>query len=126
MDSPAEEGGSSPAVVALDLEDWTSAYLWDRSPGVIGLTEVDPSSLGLSTALQEDIERWVSRHPAHAPGADPGDFDEWPSRDDAKVWLADGRNLAYRIAREATASGVFVDIVYGFEPGTPVDQWRGP
>ncbi|GAA1645267.1 hypothetical protein GCM10009828_087780 [Actinoplanes couchii] len=51
-----------PATVAIEWDFGYDSLLLDRSPGVIGVDELNPSDLGLSPGLTRRLEALLDRH----------------------------------------------------------------
>ncbi len=112
--------GGPPTVVSIEWDHFYRSVLIDRSPGVRGVSWLDPIELGLSEDLAERLRAWNREAEALARR----DLDDEPE-DEASL-AADAasdrqmRELAHEVRREL---GPEVEVLLN---GRPLDGYTGP
>jgi len=116
-----------PTVVLL-MAEHAGAFLWDRSPGGLGL--IEPEALGISAELTARLTDWNERYEAHAArwnwGSPPPELRADDEREWAQ-WTREGLHLAFALQHELAALGHRIEVRY-HEDGDPrpVAERRGP
>jgi hypothetical protein len=117
---PAAEPDGAPTVIAVEVDYGYSSILVDRSPGVLGVREVDPTALGLPPDLVRRLGEWLARWDAlsrYWTGAEPEP--DWV-RGDSEVLGREMVTLAYDVQH---ALGPDVEVRLG---AGAVHDRRGP
>lgn len=107
-----------PTVVSVEWDFGYDSLLLDRSPGVIGVGELDPAELGLSPGLIGRLKALLDRHERvyghwvqqSMAGAEDDTGEE--HRDTAEL-RADTRDVAYAVQNEL---GSFVVVLVDKHP----------
>ena len=119
-DRPAAEPDGVPTVIAVEVDYGYSSILVDRSPGVLGVREVEPAALRLPPDLARRLGQWLERWDAlsrYWTGAEPEP--DWV-RGDSEVLAREMVTLAYDVQH---ALGPDVEVRLG--DGAVRDR-RGP